>query len=426
MLLYEIGYGIIIEFIINILRIVLLKQAVEIFLKKKDKDAKIFKLAYGACYLATSAAYCVWQLSFLYEVCNFIGMIGIVCCYNDAWKKKLWTIVTVYCIDFACLSAMFFSFDQNMSGINLYLKTAASVLLFLISVTAVRHISGSDDYQHMVFEWKQTFLLMITPIASIIVLLSLLYGKTAHDKMVVVICICMLAINLSIFYLYHEMLRSYMHLRERDIYKQQTELYQNQMEVIMESQGRIRSLRHDMKNHILALQAAAENGSREEMQEYLTKMQEFMINPAEYAATGNETIDSVLNYKIRRAKESLNVVETKISVPEKLSLSSFDLNVILGNLLDNAIEAAIQTEEKRLEIRMSVEKGVLFLTVGNSYYEKSLGKRGVFKTTKADKDNHGIGMKNVQAIVEKYHGDMEIACDDGYFEVEIMLYMKGL
>lgn len=85
-----------------------------------------------------------------------------------------------------------------------------------------------------------------------------------------------------------------------------------------------------------------------------------MKNPQEYVATGNDTIDSLLNYKIQKAKDVLNLVETKISIPEKLNLHSFDLNVVLGNLLDNAIDASVQTKEKELKITMKLDKGVLF------------------------------------------------------------------
>ena len=89
-------------------------------------------------------------------------------------------------------------------------------------------------------------------------------------------------------------------------------------------------------------------------------MKNFMTNPEEYVKTGNDAVDSLLNYKIQKANEVLNVVETKISIPEQLRLRSFDLNVLLGNLLDNAIDASMQTEDKKLKITIKLDKGILF------------------------------------------------------------------
>jgi sensor histidine kinase regulating citrate/malate metabolism len=142
-----------------------------------------------------------------------------------------------------------------------------------------------------------------------------------------------------------------------------------------------------MKNHILALQVLVQKNEMEEADNYLQSMQSFMANPQEYVATGNDTVDS---------------------------------------LLDNAIRACLQTEEKKLKITMKLDKGVLFLNICNSCLGIIKGKRNMLETTKYDKTNHGIGLKNVQRIVEKYHGDMEFLCENGSMEVDIMLYIRDM
>lgn len=423
MLQYEMAQGILIGLVVNILRVVLMEWAMGLFSAKKDMDKKIFLSVYGIYYLVTFAAYCVQGLSLLYELSNFIGILVIACCYEGEWKKKLWTSVTWFCMELICLSSIYASLGKD---INIYLKMAVSVLLFLISVTIVSHISGADTFRYAAFDRKQTLLLLVTPLASILALFSILYVDIGDRRAAFPICFSLLIINLSVFYLYHEMLKNYINLRERDRYRQQTELYRNQLEIIMESASRIRSLRHDMKNHIVSLQILSQNGSREEVQEYLQQMQEFMVNPSEHVMSGNEDIDSLLNYKLSKAKELLHTVEVQISIPEKLNLGSFDLNVILGNLLDNALEAAVQTEEKILEVRMEADRGVLFLNVSNSCKAGLSGGKIIGRTTKDAKGNHGIGLLNVRGIVEKHHGDMEIVCEHSRFAVEIMLYMKDL
>lgn len=236
----------------------------------------------------------------------------------------------------------------------------------------------------------------------------------------------LLVVNLCVFYLYNALLENYIKLRENDIYKQQTVAYQNQLDVILESQSRIRALKHDMKNHILALQALAQNGQKAEMQDYLSSMQKFMVNPTEHVFTGNESIDSLLNYKLQKAQSQLKTVASKITIPEKLDLHSFDLNVVLGNLLDNAIEASAKTEEKILKLDLRCNKGILFLNIGNSCIGVANGRKHTMLTTKANQQDHGIGLANVRRIVEKYHGDMDIRCDHDFMEIEVMLYIQDL
>lgn len=202
--------------------------------------------------------------------------------------------------------------------------------------------------------------------------------------------------------------------------------YQNQLEVIMESQNRVRALRHDMKNHILALQVLVQRKEVEEANQYLDSMKNFMTNPEEYVKTGNDMVDSLLNYKIQKANEVLNVVETKISIPEQLRLHSFDLNVLLGNLLDNAIDASMQTENKKLKITIKLDKGILFLNICNSCQRIVYGRKNFLETTKEDKVNHGIGLKNVHRIVEKYHGDIEFIYENDSMETDVMMYVKEM
>ena len=73
-----------------------------------------------------------------------------------------------------------------------------------------------------------------------------------------------------------------------------------------------------------------------------------------------------------------------------------------------------------------LDKGVLFLNICNSCRGIAEGKRSILETTKSDKMNHGIGLKNVRRIVEKYHGDMEFLCENGSMEADIMIYVKDM
>ena len=109
-----------------------------------------------------------------------------------------------------------------------------------------------------------------------------------------------------------------------------------------------------------------------------------------------------------------------------LRLRSFDLNVLLGNLLDNAIDASMQTEEKKLNITIKLDKGVLFLYICNSCQRIADGRSGFLETTKEDKTNHGIGLKNVRQIVEKYHGDLAFQYENNFMETDVMMYVKEM
>ena len=354
-------YELICELIINILRVFLIKKMMELFLPGDDVNAKKLQAGFILYYLLTAVLYGVFYISVIYEIGNYLGIIGLTFFYRGAWKKRAWISLVIFSIDMACSLTVYFAFAQIVK-MN---QQAIHTLLLLICVAIISHMAYPADSREIAFDKRQTRILIVIPAISVFILCILLYGKSEGIASPL-ICVSILMINLSVFYLYHMMAESYKNVRENDIYRQQTYAYKNQLDVIMESQSRIRALKHDMKNHMLALQMLMRKKDWEEADRYLSSMQDFMANPAEYITTGNDAMDSLLNYKLQRANEILNTVEAKVNIPEKLVLHSFDLNVVLGNLLDNAIEAAGQTEEKELKIAMKLDKGILFINVRNS------------------------------------------------------------
>ena len=416
-----VSYSPIIVLIVNVLRVLLLKKVMDVFLPVDDIEEKLLKIGLGIYCLLTTIVYSVFQVSAVYEICNCLGIIGLTGFYQELWKKRLWVSLVLFSLDMANSLIVLFVFGD----IAKFQQPAIQALLMLVCVTVISHISYPTEAKEIAFDRKQTLLLLVIPAMSVIVLSVLMLGEPPKI-FAVLISGCMLIINISVFYLYNILIENYIHLRDNDIYKQQTYAYQNQLEVIMESQHRFRALRHDMKNHILALQVLVQRKEVEEADKYLDSMKNFMDNPGEYVKTGNDTVDSLLNYKIQKANEVLNVVETKISIPEQLRLRSFDLNVLLGNLLDNAIDASMQTEDKKLKITITLEKEILFLNIRNSCQRIAGRRRDFFETTKEDKVNHGIGLENVRRIVKKYHGDIAFLYENDSLETDVMMYVKEM
>ncbi|MDE6619818.1 MAG: GHKL domain-containing protein [Lachnospiraceae bacterium] len=415
------NYDVISELIINILRVQLIRKMMELFLPAEEADDKKIQSGFIFYYLMTTFLYSIFGWSVVCEIVNYLGILGLTFFYQGAWKKRVWISVVIFSINMACFLAVYFVSVQRV----IVHQRAIQTLLLLICVTIISHTACPADSREIAFDKGQTYILIVIPAASVFILCMLLYGKS-EGITALLICVSTLLINLSVFYLYHMMAENYRNLRENDIYRQQTYAYKNQLDVIMESQSRIRSLKHDMKNHMLTLQMLLRKKDWEEADRYLGSMQDFMANPAEYITTGNDAMDSLLNYKLQRANEILDTVEAKVSIPEKLILHSFDINVVLGNLLDNAIEAAVQTEEKKLKIAIKLDKGMLFINIRNSCQGIAGGKLRHLETTKEDAPNHGIGLNNVRRIVEKYHGDMDLICADGCMEVDIIMYIKEM
>ena len=131
-----------------------------------------------------------------------------------------------------------------------------------------------------------------------------------------------------------------------------------------------------------------------------------------------------MNYKIQKAKQVLTKVECGVYVPVELMPKSFDINVILGNLLDNGMEAAQRSEKKWMKVVIRADKGLLLIHIANSCGEvpRRKGRYGFF-STKEDV-GHGIGLENVRRMVERQNGSMEFGGGEGEFFVDVLLYVS--
>lgn len=153
-----------------------------------------------------------------------------------------------------------------------------------------------------------------------------------------------------------------------------------------------------------------------------------MENSNEVISSKNFEIDSILNYMIQQAKSAGISVSSQILIPEQFT-HSFDFVIILGNLLENAIEAASNSSQKYIDLTIQLQKNVLYIEIKNSYdgILQPTGNSNApsFYTTKTtNRHQHGIGLNSVRKIVEKYNGTMDIHASDQTFCVKVILYIE--
>ena len=197
----------------------------------------------------------------------------------------------------------------------------------------------------------------------------------------------------------------------------------------------IRGMRHDMKNTIsLIMQLAV--GKEEELKAYLEELNETMDRLEFRFKTGNTVVDTLLNMKYHEIASTVPDLQMDVEglqFPEKLFIQSYDIGIIIGNALDNAIEACRKLKVKEPDaeafIRISSfqKRELFFLKVENSFDGKVVRKpQNEFPVTdKADRENHGIGLANIKSTAEKYQGTMDFKVNGRVFILSVMMKNEG-
>lgn len=384
--------------------------------------------AYGFYFLIS----CLFHAKCSEPVINFAASIVFVFLLTQIYPgkqgKKLIAAFLIQGMNILCeTAAIYLVYD---GGIGEARNTRVYYLMFLLMYVCERIIEkfGIRNMRDNI-ALKHWDLLIFLPIITVIVMFIMITADIQNRYVGVTVSVGMILLNLIVFYICDELVGAYTRLEEGAIVERQLESYSNQLDVIMKSEEKVRGLRHDLKHHLNELLLMAEADRAADIRDYVRDMQVYMTYEREYASSGNTDIDSLINLMLDKAKNELENVKCKVSVPQEIDIPSFDWNIILGNLLDNAISAAKESDDKFLQIKISYQRGILFISIKNSYSGTRMKAGDRYITTKSyDRTDrtqvHGMGIQNVKRIVEKYNGSIELSDENGIFDVKVLMYVS--
>ena len=247
----------------------------------------------------------------------------------------------------------------------------------------------------------------------------------------IVLGVSMMVAIFLIFYLYDIISAAYEDKLKSELNAQEKEFYFAQCQLMQESVKQMKSIRHDMKLHLMTARNYTANDKSVEATDYLSSLLGAIGKSEIYSDTGNIAFDSIINFKLRNAVEDNIKPEINVSIPPALNIEVSDIVTILGNLLDNALDAMANVEDKKIKLNIESTKGNLFIKIENTFdgmVRYSEGKEGdkQYILTRKNGGEHGYGLKNIRKSVEKYDGHIDISFTGNVFAVGILLYADGL
>ena len=388
-----------------------------VFFQERSRSRKLEAALYTAYFAINSGAYLLFHNWAITLASNILPFFAITFFYKEGMIRRVLNVAAIYAITIGC--DVLVMTLQNM----MHIESAVFSEGFATSLVIIAAADLSNKCLHM----KKDILgrtpamyyvtLLFVPLGSIFIAYFAAKGLNAVSLITAVI---LLLINIDIFYLYDNVIDLFSERCEKEVMESQNKAIQNQLEVVQQSQLRIRCLKHDMDNHFLRLKDLIEKEKYAEALEYLETVKSSTAADKKLIDSGNDLIDSMLNYKLARLHDNIEQ-KYDIVVPKDLSFTEFDLNVIIGNLADNVLEALEQLpadEPKKLEISIRYKQGYLKVYFGNTF-DGIMPEDG---SRKRDHENHGLGLKSVERIVHKYGGDMRAKVSDNWYEISLIMY----
>jgi sensor histidine kinase YesM len=366
---------------------------------------------------------CNYNMGIRYVVLSVICACGILIVQYTADKKSM---LMGFLYTFAIITALQviarFSINQSLADISTESGDpsygagllVSGILEYTIAclVGKTRKVSAKSTISRVY--WVIIFVL---PVFSLYMIMSI-YGSNMQMWQFVLITIMMLGINIGVIYLYDALNIIYERYLKNQVMTEQNNFYQKQLQMMSEAYATIRSVKHDIKNNLNTIKSLTEQGETKEVVRYIDQINHSSGFQTTVIDTGNHTLDGILNYKIQEAQNRGITIVHKLSVPQKMPVDPFDLSVIIGNLLDNAVREVAKTDDKAVYLTIQYTKGNFIIVVKNKYIEKEVPdtkkqSSGIFAA-------HGIGLKNVRKVVEKYKGELVIKKEDDIFTARVL------
>ena len=200
----------------------------------------------------------------------------------------------------------------------------------------------------------------------------------------------------------------------------QTEQSEKHLNEVRSIHKEMRGYKHDFHHHLQALKGQLESGEVGRALAYIEQLDNQLMNVDTLLKTGNVSLDAIFSAKISQAKAENIAVTVKANVPDALTISDLELSIIIGNLLDNAIEACrTVTGERFIRIYISMKGTMLYFSMLNAAGAKKKKTGSLFATHKDGV--HGFGLRRAEAILEEHGGWVKYNSEDGAFTSEFLV-----
>lgn len=305
-----------------------------------------------------------------------------------------------------------------------------SEIIMLWVVYSFDYIKREKNHGKMKIQYWLGMVFM--PIGSVCIMYQIFLLSLYNAQYVImsaITAIFLLGINYIMYELCGSLERETEVMTQARLYEQQLVLYNEEAKEREQEYFRYRKIRHDMKNHLIGLRSLIKEGDVQRAENYLDGLLDDIEIVEEKICSGNVVVETLVNAKYTLAKKMHIKTDIQVCIPNEFKFQDKHLMVILGNIIDNAIEASMKLPEEERYIKLIIlyQKKMLNILIINNYNGRTRKNRwGEFITTKEEQVYHGLGLSAIKQAIDYYNGEVKITEKNGKFQVSILIYENNI
>ncbi len=370
-----------------------------------------------AAMLGVSSSMVIWvgDPNLLYTLPIYFALF-LLCTEGD-WVGRLAVCAIFFCLEMS-VCAILDTYLQFPDPYDTLARLARPVIFSGLWLALRRRLPGESVTLPRRL-WKLVLALALMPLCALASVVLLTYDKysslNSHSlSMNLGLAVLPFVLLTALVLLFTIMiLADHEQLEQAD---RLASLRENYYQGLQKEQRQVRQLRHDLRNHLTAVQGVLEAGSTDKALAYLEEISGSPALQGTRRFCENETANVVLASKAEEMEHKGLEGDFAVSLPGDLPVADTDLCALLGNALDNAIEAASKAEDRKIIVRCRAEKGLFMLRVENTVTGEVSPS---LETSKADKTAHGFGIAGMREIAARYGGTLDVQVRSGRFELVV-------
>lgn len=408
------------------------------FNKRYLYDKRINQISYISFYFLSSVFYFLNLSSYLNVLSSFILNFFILGLYKANIKSRIVisSLIMILMMSIEVLIGILGTIIFNVSIEEIIQENSATI--FLMSTSRIipliivhiykfcvkgNQITNSND---VIINGKLGFIFVIPilNIISIVIITTILHlenlGETSSILTMVIVILISL-INVFFFYIYNNIVALFKNRMDNLLLNQQINYYNKEFNQIQTNLLEVRKIKHDLKYKLINILSQSTNNDELDSDEISELINE--IENIDYRIySKNVSLDTILNYQINQAKSKGISVDIDVKINVVITIEGKYLCVIVGNILENAIENCSNVKKPYIKINILQENGSFYMSVTNPYNNSIKLENDKFISSKVDSQNHGFGIKSIQDLVFILSGVVNIDIKSDKFTINFIIF----
>lgn len=368
--------------------------------------------------IITSIVLLIITILYAFTVCEkqYVKAIITACVYKIVFILLSTIIFTVLSRIFDGFAELLYGTGSNVRYIYVVIHKVA---LFAVS-EFLTHIFNKDSR----WEIKSGIYTLMISFTTIIglgmtMIASTSVGSNELEYRFIIIAATFVLINIILYLLIFQIQKLQANKYELMLLQEKMKFEEDRYADISAIWNNIRKVKHDVKQHLIVIKNQLNNNEIEDCMKYVNEL----LPDIEYIGKVIKSDNSILDYLINSKLGSLENTQVYVSgiIVDLSDIRDIDLSCIIGNILDNAIEAISNLEDKRIELIFSMQNSSRIIICKNTIGKSVLKYNKELKSTKPHRDHHGLGHTIIESVVKKYNGFVDYFEDDDMFGVEVIL-----